>query len=67
MGWFSNPKCPRCGRESTEDTDGLTRFYTCLPCKRDLRKEKQDKEQLEERVKVLEEALSLNKDTQQRI
>ncbi|MCK5538725.1 MAG: hypothetical protein KAI79_18010 [Bacteroidales bacterium] len=57
MGWFSNPDCPRCGRETSLDTDGLTDFYTCFPCRRELKQEKEEKEDLMDRITKLEEAL----------
>ena len=55
MGWFSNPKCPRCGRESSIATAWDGDYYTCHPCNRKAREEKREKEALEARVAKLEE------------
>lgn len=54
MGWFSNPKCPQCGRESTK-TGYAAPFpqYQCKPCKRD----NAEKQELEDRIKRLEKKL----------
>jgi len=54
MGWFSNPDCPRCGRETSVDSDGLTNFYTCHSCNRKAREEKKEKEDLLKRIEALE-------------
>lgn len=58
MGLFSNPDCPRCGRETTVDTDGLTNFYTCIPCRMQLRKEKEEREKDKKRISDLEDRIS---------
>ena len=57
MGWFSNPDCPRCGRETTLDTAWDGDFYTCVPCRRELKQEKEDKQKLEQRITDLENKL----------
>ena len=57
MGWFSNPKCPRCGRETTIGTDGLTHYYQCTPCIRKARAEKEEKDDLRRRIEYLEEQM----------
>jgi len=57
FGLFSTPKCPRCGRKATIDTDGLRDFWTCVPCRNKLQKEKKEKQDLLKRVKELEEKI----------
>ncbi len=57
MGWFSNPKCPRCGRESTLATAWDGDYYTCTHCVRKLRQKKEEKRKLEERISKLEKLL----------
>ena len=57
FGWFSNPKCPRCGRESTLATAWDGDYYTCNYCVRELRQEEKEKEKLEKRIARLEKAL----------
>jgi len=54
MGWFSNPSCPRCGRETTVGTDGLEDYYHCVPCLRKARKDRDEKKALLRRVEELE-------------
>ena len=54
MGWFSNPKCPRCGRETTETGYSFPYPpYQCKPCKKDNAKQ----QELEDRIKQLEKKL----------
>ena len=62
MGLFSNPKCPRCGRESVLATALDGDYYTCPPCNRTARKEKEEKKAIEERVTKLERILKEVKD-----
>lgn len=57
MGIFSNPKCPRCGRETTYASDYYNGHYTCIPCKNKLKKEKKEKDSLLKRVQILENKL----------
>jgi len=61
MGLFSNPKCPRCGKETTVQRDMFESYYTCTPCVNKLRKEKQEKEDLLKRVEALEKQLDKEK------
>lgn len=58
MGWFSNPDCPRCGRESSLATAWDGDYYTCYPCVRALRKEKEEKDQQAQTIKDLEARLA---------
>ena len=57
MGWFSNPMCPRCGQESSLDTAWDGDFYTCHPCNRKARIEKEEKVAQAEQIKSLEERI----------
>ena len=57
MGWFSNPRCPRCGRETSIDSDGLTEWYTCHPCNRKAREDENDKQDMKDRISKLEKLL----------
>ena len=57
MGWFSNPDCPRCGRETTVEATWDGYQYTCNPCRQELAQEKKDKESLLRRIDKLEKAL----------
>ena len=57
MGWFSNPNCPRCGREASITSDGLTEWYTCHHCNRKAREEKERQDSLENRIAELEKKL----------
>ena len=58
MGWFSNPDCPRCGRETTIGTDGLFEtYYECRPCRQKAMKEHKEKKELESRITRLEQQL----------
>ncbi len=57
MGWFSNPKCPRCGRETSYVRDMFDAYYTCYPCVSEKKKERQKQESLESRIKQLEKQL----------
>ena len=54
VGWFSNPKCPKCGRETTLGTDGLEYYYQCSPCIRKAMAEKEEKQSLLRRIEQLE-------------
>ena len=54
MGWFSNPDCPRCGRETTIESNWKNYNYTCIPCRRELKKEKEEKDSLLKRIEALE-------------
>lgn len=57
MGWFSNPKCPQCGRETTICKDFMCQmYYKCDYCIRKNTKEKEEKEDLLRRIKALENA-----------
>ncbi len=58
MGWFSNPACPKCGRETTE-TGYCFPYpqYRCRPCMNKSKQEKKDKDkikELEARLNALE-------------
>lgn len=55
MGWFSNPKCPRCGRESSLATAWDGDYYTCHPCNRKAIQDNRDKQDLLDRITKLEE------------
>jgi tRNA(Ile2) C34 agmatinyltransferase TiaS len=59
MGWFSNPKCPRCGRETSYVRDMFDAYYTCYPCANEIHEEKERQEKLENRIKELERKLDL--------
>ena len=57
MGWFSNPDCPRCGRETTVEANWKNFNYTCLPCRRELAQEAEEKQILKDRITALEEKM----------
>lgn len=57
MGWFSNPNCPRCGKETSVQRDMFESYYTCNYCNEKARKERIEKENLEARIKNLENKL----------
>ncbi len=57
MGWFSNPKCPRCGQESSLATAWDGDYYTCYPCVRKAKKEKKRIESIEKQLIEMEEKL----------
>ena len=59
MGLFSNPDCPKCGRELSVDTDGFEDFYTCFPCRRKAKQEKEEKKNLLKRIEELEKRINL--------
>jgi len=54
MGLFSNPKCPRCGRETTIGSGMFERYYKCDHCQNSMRTERLEKEALVKRIKNLE-------------
>jgi len=55
--WFSNPNCPRCGRESVLATAWDGDYYTCPPCNRAVREEQEEKKAQEQKIADLEERL----------
>lgn len=57
MSWFSNPSCPRCGRESVLATAWDGDYYTCPPCNRKARREKEERDALKYRITKLENML----------
>ncbi len=57
MSWFSNPDCPRCGRETSLATAWDGDYFTCHPCVRELRQEKEAKQKLENRLADVEKQL----------
>jgi len=61
MGWFSNPKCPQCGRETTLTTAWDGDYYECRYCiRKDTERKEKEKIQeqrlrnIEKRIKELE-------------
>ncbi len=58
MGWFSNPDCPQCGRETTIGTDGLEDYLECVPCRRKARRDREEKEDMKRRIAELEAKVS---------
>ena len=54
---FSNPPCPRCGKPSSLATSWDGDYYTCYPCVSDLRQEKEEKQDLKDRITKLENQL----------
>ncbi len=55
--WFSNPKCPLCGQDSSLATAWDGDYYTCYPCNKKARKEEERKQKLEARIASLEKQL----------
>ena len=62
MGLFSNPKCPRCGEESSLATAWDGDYYTCYPCNKKARKEKEEKQEMKDRISKLEKLLERKED-----
>ena len=59
MGWFSNPRCPQCGVETTVSKEWDSYFYECRPCRRKATREYEEKQKLEQRLSELEEKMGI--------
>jgi len=60
MGWFSNPNCPRCGRETKLATAWDGDYYTCHSCNMKAREEVKEKQDIKDRISKLEKLLKDN-------